>query len=71
MCLCLSRGVAHWVLMSEHDDADRYRKEKKERLRRMSVAELVNELAVAPSDPNQPKIDVSHWSDQQLIEGVA
>ena len=44
----------------------------RERLKRMSVADLFNSLATeADPDPNQPKVkvEVSSWSDQQLIEG--
>ncbi len=44
---------------------------RRERLKRMSVADLFNSLAMADPDPNQPKVkvEVSSWSDQQLIEG--
>lgn len=46
---------------------ERYRSE---RLKRMSVADLLNRLATEEvPDPNQPKVEVGGWSDRQLIEG--
>jgi hypothetical protein len=46
------------------DNIDRYHEE---RLRRMTMAELINEAATERFDPNHPRIDMSEATDEELI----
>ena len=42
-----------------------------QRVRRMTMLELLNEMATnRPEDPNQPRIDMSQSSDEDVINGV-
>jgi hypothetical protein len=42
-----------------------------QRLRRMTLLALLNEMAIGkPSEPNQPGIDMSRWTDKDVINSV-
>ena len=50
------------------DNTERYHEE---RLRRMPLPQLLNEWATTmPAHPDRPLIDVSGWSDKDLINGT-
>jgi hypothetical protein len=56
------------------DNMDLYHKQRltdhKQQLKRMTSSELLNGLAVSEPTPNQPRIDMSQWSDKDVINGM-